>query len=143
MTAMQDSNLLKTYLVVSGVLLILFGAGTLLVPIELKAVFDIAIPQDINVLNDVRAFSTLSFVIGVLAVVGAFVKRLTYTSSLIVFVQFLALGSGRLVSVLIDGMPVQGNIIGMGNEFFLGIVGAVLFAKYQGASAVSEASAKR
>lgn len=128
---MKNSKILKGYLFVSGLLLIYFGAATALMPIELKASFDIDIPRDINVLNDMRAFSTLSFVIGVFTVLGALKSKLTYAASLIVFIQFLALGCGRLVSILIDGAPVQGNLIGMSNEFFLGIVGAILFLKFR------------
>jgi hypothetical protein len=112
-------------------LLIYFGGATLLMPMELKASFDIPIPHDMNVLNDTRAFSMLSFVIGLFRVLGAFKNRLTYAATLIVFIQFLALGCGRLVSIMIDGTPVEGNIIGMSNEFFFGIVGAILFAIYR------------
>ncbi len=128
---MKDSKILKAYLIISGLLLILFGGATLLQPIELKASFGINIPQDINVLNDIRAYSTLTLVIGILTILGAFKSRLTYTSSLVVFIQFLALGVGRLFSMALDGAPIEGNIIGMGNEFFLGIIGAFLFIKYK------------
>lgn len=127
---MKNSKILKAYLVVAGALLIFFGIATLSMPLELKGAFDINIPRDMNVLNDVRAYAALSLSLGVLAILGAFVPRLTYTSSLVVFVQFLALGLGRLVSMLLDGVPVDGNIIGMGNEFFLGIVGATVFVKH-------------
>ena len=92
-------------------------------PLELKASFGINIPQDINVLNDIRAFSALSLAIGILAILGAFKSKLTYTASLVVFIQFLALGFGRLVSMLLDGMPVDGLVNGTINELIFGIIG--------------------
>jgi len=131
---MENSKILKAYLLVAGVLLLIFGGGTLLDPIALKASFGIVIPPNVDVLNDVRAYSTLTFVFGVLSILGVFKKKLTYSASLIVFLQFLALGTGRAVSILIDGSPVEGNIIGMGNEFFFGIIGAILFLKYKRSS---------
>ena len=133
---MKNSKILKGYLIISGLLLVYFGAATLLMPIELKASFDIVIPNDINVLNDMRAFSTLSLMIGIFTVFGAFKNQYTFAATLIVFIQFLALGCGRLVSVLIDGMPAEGNIIGMSNELFLGAVGAILFFIYKNKSDV-------
>ena len=127
---MKSSKILKTYLIFSGLLLIFFGGATLLMPLELKASFGINIPQNIDVLNDIRAYSALSLAIGILTVLGAFKSKLTYTSSLVVFIQFLALGFGRLLSMLLDGIQVAG-IIGTANEFFLGSIGAILFIKYQ------------
>ncbi len=112
-------------------MLIFFGLAILLMPIELKESFDIEIPDDINVINDMRAFSALTLVIGIFSIMGAFKRKFTYAAILIVFIQFLALGCGRLVSVVLDGTPIQGNIIGMSTEFFLGIVGAILFVKYR------------
>ncbi len=127
---MKNSKVLKTYLIYSGVLLIFFGGATLLMPLELKASFGVIIPQDINVLNDIRAYSALGLAIGILAILGAFKRKLTYTASLVVFIQFLALGFGRSLSMLLDGIQVEG-IPGVANEFFLGIIGAILFIKYQ------------
>ncbi|NRA11743.1 MAG: DUF4345 domain-containing protein [Crocinitomicaceae bacterium] len=100
-------------------------------PVGLKASFDVIIPNDANVLNDVRAFSMLTLAIGVFTILGAFKSKLTYAATLIVFVQFLALGMGRLISIPFDGMPIEGNIIGMSNEFFLGILGAILLFRYR------------
>ncbi len=127
---MKSSKILKTYLIFSGVFLIFFGGATLLMPLELKASFGVIIPQDINVLNDIRAYSALGLAIGILAILGAFKPKLTYTASLVVFIQFLALGFGRSLSMLLDGIQVEG-IPGIANEFFLGIIGAILFIKYQ------------
>jgi len=128
---MKDSKVIKAYLIITGIMLIYFGAATLLTPIELKASFDIIIPNDINVLNDMRAFSALSFVIGIFTVLGALKQSFTYPAVLIAAIQFLALGCGRLVSVILDGSQADGNIIGMSNELFLGSIGLILIAIYK------------
>ncbi|MCJ8311496.1 MAG: DUF4345 domain-containing protein [Saccharospirillaceae bacterium] len=134
---MKNSKILKGYLIISGLLLAYFGAAILLIPIELKASFDIIIPNDMNVLNDMRAFSMLTLMIGLFTVFASFKKQFTYSATLIVSVQFLALGCGRLVSVVIDGMPVEGNIIGMCNELFLGVVGLILFFIYKNKTTIN------
>ncbi|MEM9649182.1 MAG: DUF4345 domain-containing protein [Bacteroidota bacterium] len=128
---MKKSKVLKAYLIVSGLLLTFIGGATLAMPVEMKSGAGIDIAGDINTLNDLRASSTLILAIALISLIGAFVKRLTFTSSLIVTTLFLALGLGRAISILIDGMPVDGLVKATGLEFILGIVGAILFKVYQ------------
>ncbi len=127
---MKKSKILKIYLILSGLLLTIFGAQTLFNPIGLKASFGIIIPQDVNILNDIRAYSALGLVIGILAIIGAFKEKLTFTANLIVFIQFLALGLGRTLSMILDG-ALEEMIPGLINEYVFGIVGLILFIIFQ------------
>ncbi|MEL6675421.1 MAG: DUF4345 domain-containing protein [Bacteroidota bacterium] len=128
---MKDSKVLKAYLIVAGLLLAFIGGATLLMPVALKTGSGIDIAGNINVINDVRASSALLFSLAVVMLTGAFSPKLTYTASLLSAVLFLALGTGRVVSILADGMPVEGLIGATGLEFVLGIVGAILFIRFQ------------
>ena len=128
---MKNSKVLKTFLVISGLLLTFIGGATLFMPVEMKGSAGIDISGSISVINDVRASGTVILAVGILSILGAFVKKLTYTSSLASFLLFLSLGVGRVISILIDGMPVDGLVKATGLEFILGIVGAILFMVYR------------
>ncbi|MDY8137345.1 DUF4345 domain-containing protein [Aquimarina sp. 2201CG5-10] len=128
---MKNSKVLKTYLVISGLLLSFIGGTTLFIPIKMKGSAGIDIAGNISVINDVRAFSTLILAIAILTLLGAFLKKLTYTSSLVSFLLFLSLGIGRVISILIDGMPVGGLVKATALELVLGTIGAILFLTYQ------------
>lgn len=128
---MKNSNLLKTFLVISGLLLTFIGGATLLIPATMKADAGIDISGNINMLNDTRAFSALLLFFAILIVSGAFVKKLTYTATVVSFLLFLSIGIGRLISILLDGMPSDGLTKATVLEFVLGILGLILFNLYR------------
>ncbi len=128
---MKNSKVLKAFLILSGLLLTFIGGTTLFIPVEMKASAGIDIAQNISVINDIRAFSALLFTVGVLTILGAFTHKLTYTSILISSMLFLSLGGGRLLSILMDGMPVDGLTKATMLEFVFGIIGTLLFVKHK------------
>lgn len=128
---MKNSKLLKTFLVLSGVLLTVIGGASLFSPEEMKAGAGIDLLGNTSLINDVRAFGALVLSIAILSIVGAFASKLTYTSSLVSFLFFLSIGFGRLVSIFSDGMPVDGLVKATGLELVLGVIGAILFITKQ------------
>jgi len=67
----------------------------------------------------------------VLAILGTFIKTLTFTSTLVSFLLFTALGLGRLLSIFLDGSPVDGLVKATGLELILGLLGLILFSIYK------------
>lgn len=128
---MRKSNVLKAYLVVSGLLLTFIGGATLAMPVAMKGGSGIEIAGNISVINDVRAASALLLVLALLTITGAFKSKLTFTSSLVSSLLFLSLGLGRVISIVLDGQPVDGLVKATGLELVLGIIGAVLFKIFQ------------
>lgn len=128
---MKNSKVLKAYLIVAGLLLTFIGGATLLDPVTMKGSAGIDIAGNTSVLNDVRASSALLLAVALLTLLGAFRSGLTLTSSLVSTLLFLSLGTGRVLSILIDGMPVDGLVKATGLEFVLGLIGATLFIKFQ------------
>ena len=128
---MRNSKALKVYLIISGLLLTFIGGATLLMPVQMKMSAGIDVAGNISVLNDIRAASALLFVVAMITILGVFLKKMTYTSSLISFLTFLALGLGRLISIAVDGDPVDGLMKATILEFVLGGIGAILFATHQ------------
>lgn len=128
---MKNSKVLKAYLIVSGLLLTFIGGATLIKPVFMKGNAGIDVAGQISVINDIRASGAFILAIAILSLLGAFIKRLTYTSVVALFTLFIALGIGRLMSILIDGMPVEGLVHATLLEFVLGIMGAILFGVYK------------
>lgn len=126
---MKNSKALTIYLTIAGLLLTLIGSGTLLMPETIKAAAGIDLGGNVNVLNDLRASAAVILSFALLLLAGAFSEKLRFTSSLIAPMLFLALGVGRLLSISMDGMPVDGLVQATGLEFVLGIVGTILFLK--------------
>ena len=128
---MKKSKALKVFLIISGLLLTLIGGATLFMPEAIKEASGVDLNGNISVLNDIRASAALILSLAVLVLSGAFVSKLTYTSSLISVLLFLSLGVGRIISIIADGMPVDGMVKATGLEIVLGLVGAFLFFKHQ------------
>jgi len=128
---MKESKVVKAYLIISGLLLSLIGGATLTMPVEMKSTAGIDIANNISLTNDVRAVSTLFLAIAVMTLAGAFVKRLTFTSVLGSTVLFTSLGLGRVLSILLDGMPSDGLIKATGLEMVLGLAGIIIFKVFQ------------
>jgi hypothetical protein len=128
---MKNSKVLKGYLLLAGLLLSFIGASTLLMPVEMKATGGMDIAGEVGILNDVRASSALLLSMAILAISGVFSQKLTYTSSLVSGILFLALGSGRLISIIADGMPAEGLLGATFIEFLFGIAGIIFFLIYR------------
>ncbi|ANQ52355.1 DUF4345 domain-containing protein [Flammeovirga sp. MY04] len=128
---MEKSNVLKSYLIISGLLLTLIGASTLIIPAEMKSTAGIFISDNINILNDVRGMSALLLVVALVALTGVFNQKITYTSSLITPLLFLSIGLGRVLSILLDGMPEASLLKATGLELVLGTIGIILFQKFK------------
>ena len=128
---MNTPKSLKIYLILSGLLLSFIGGATLLFPVMMKGSAGIDIANNVSVINDIRAGSALILAVAIISLVGAFSKSMRYTAAVMSFVLFLALGIGRLLSILQDGMPVDGLVKATILEFVLGLVGLLLFTKHK------------
>jgi len=128
---MENSKLLKAYLIVSGLLLTVIGGATLLMPAEMKASAAIDLTGNVNLSNDVRAGAAMLLAMALLSLAGVFSKKLAYTSTLVSLLVFLSLGFGRALSMVADGMPVDGLVKATVLEFVLGLVGLFVFYKYK------------
>ncbi len=128
---MENSKVLKLFLIISGLLLTFIGGATLFAPVAMKASAGIDISQSTSIINDVRASSALILAVALITILGVFIRKLTFTSTLISFTLFLSLGIGRAISILIDGFPVDGLVKATGLEFVLGIIGLILFNIYR------------
>ncbi|MEM7102881.1 MAG: DUF4345 domain-containing protein [Bacteroidota bacterium] len=132
---MKNRKVLKIYLIIAGLLLTLIGGATLFLPVDIKAAAGIDLAGNASLLNDFRASAAMILAFGILIFSGALVKSIRFTAVLLSAVVFLSLGLGRLLSILLDGMPVQDMVMATGLEFVLGITGAILFLAHKNSNA--------
>lgn len=100
-------------------------------PAEMKASAAIDLTGNVNLSNDVRAGAAMLLAMALLSLAGVFSKKLAYTSTLVSLLVFLSLGFGRALSMVADGMPVDGLVKATVLEFVLGLVGLFVFYKYK------------
>ena len=68
---------------------------------------------------------------GLIVLLGAFIQRLSYTSTIAAIVVFLGICVARIIGFGLDGNPGEGVIQGMIIEFVLGFLAIFAFFKYR------------
>ena len=124
---MKNSKILKVYLFVAGLVLTIVGGLTTFNPVNIKANEGIQIAGNASALNDVRSFGMLLLASALLFFIGSFKCSLRKSATISSFLIFLSLGLGRLLSILLDGMPSDGIVKATGLELVLGTIGLILF----------------
>ncbi len=128
---MKDSKLLKIVLIISGLIGAIVGLASLIIPVQFYALNQINLGGQINLLNEIRASGGSLFIIGILIISGAFVKRLTYTSIVLSTVMYLSYGISRILSMILDGMPVNDLIYVCIIEIVIGLICLYCLIKYK------------
>ena len=102
---MQASKLVKAILVVAGLIGLGVGAGIVLDPAAFHAGSGIVTGTAPGLLSELRGAGALILGVGLLALAGTILPRLAFPAALVSTLAFLGYGSGRLLSVAMDGFP--------------------------------------
>ena len=127
---MKNSKVLKGILLYLGGNLIVIGSWRLLDPISFALTNDMDLNGQISLINEARGAAGAIVGFGILIVLGAFIKRLTYTSAIVGPILYLGYGLARLLSFTIDGYPGEMAMVGMIGEFIVGGIGLFGLIKY-------------
>jgi hypothetical protein len=133
---MNKSKAVKVFLVISGLVLVVIGAGLLFVPETFHASNGIDLGGQVNLLNETRAPGGALLGSGIVILAGVFVASLTFTSAVVSVLIYLSYGISRIYSMLVDGMPSDILVGVMVLEIVIGTVG--LYALKKG-SAIQQA----
>lgn len=128
---MKNSKVLKSILFLSGILLLGIGGVITFIPIEFNASNGVDLGANISVLSDIRAASMVLLIGGLLILLGIFIPKLTFTSSIIAVLLLLGYGFGRALSMGLDGMPADALFKATIVEFVLGFANLFLLFKYK------------
>lgn len=128
---MENSKVLKAILFISGLLLTIIGGAILFMPVVFSARNGIELGDSISLLNDIRASGALMLAGGLLILSGAFISQLRFMATVVSILMFLSLGIGRIVSIVMDGMPAEGLVKATVVEMIIGFVGIFALLKYR------------
>lgn len=127
---MKNSAILKTILIISGVLATAIGMMIVARPVAFYAGNGIDLSGQASLLNETRASGGFLLASGLLILSGAFVRKLTFTSLIVSVILYLAYGLARAVSLVVDGGPAQGLVLAMYLELGIGLTALWTLIKY-------------
>jgi len=128
---MKNSIVLKSILFLSGLIGAGVGGAILVMPVAFYAGSGIDLGGNISLLNEIRASGGAVLAIGILISLGAFVTKLTFTSAVISILLYLSYGLSRILSMSIDGMPVEELVLVAVLEIIIGLICMFSFLKYR------------
>ena len=128
---MKQSITFKTILFLSGLIGVAVGGAILFVPVPFYATTGIELGGNINLLNEIRAPGGSLLASGILVMLGAFVDKLAYTSTVVAALAYLSYGLSRILSMAVDGKPATELILVAVLEIIIGLLCVFAFMKYQ------------
>jgi len=128
---MKKSIVLKIILIVLGLLLTALGSWRLFDPIAFFENSGLVLDDNAGLLNEARATGGVVTGFGLLILSGAFIRKLSYTSTVAAIVLFLGFGIARLIGFAMDGSPGEALIQGIIFEFVFGLLAVFAFFKYR------------
>lgn len=127
---MKNSIVLKIILFISGLIAIGIGGTILTMPAAFYATNGINLEGNINLLNEIRASGGALLASGILIILGAFITKLTFTSTVISTLLYFSYGLSRILSIVLDGMPSEGLVQAVILELIIGLFCIFAFLKY-------------
>ena len=123
---MKYSIIVKTSLVLSGLIATAVGFGVLFIPHAFHASSGIAIGNDVNLLNEIRSPGGMVLISGLFILIGAFRAKATFFALVVSTVLYLSFGLSRIVSLVSDGAPNNAMLQILALELCIGALSAVL-----------------
>jgi hypothetical protein len=127
----KNSLIPRAILTVLGLVLTVLGSWRLLDPVAFFENSGLLLGDNVGLLSEARATGGAVAGFGILVLSGAFVRKLSYTSTVAAIVLFLGFGIGRIFGFGTDGIPeavlVQGAIF----EFVFGLIAVFALFKYR------------
>ena len=128
---MKNSNVVKTVLILSGLIASGIGGIIVLNPVAFYATYGIELAGNISLFNEIRAPGGALLASGILIMLGAFVEKLTFTSVVVSTLLYLSYGLSRILSIAVDGMPAEGLVQAAVLEIVIGLVCVFVLVKYR------------
>ena len=128
---MKNSKALKALLFFSGLVATGIGTVILFAPVGFLGTLGIDVVGQINLLSSLRASGGAFLASAIVIILGVFVARLRFTSTIISTLMFLSYGISRTFSMVIDGMPADAIAAATVLEMSIGLAGVFALLKYQ------------
>ena len=126
---MENQLITKTFLLISGLIVLGIGGALLFDPINFQASVDIHLGTNLSLLSDTRASGGLMFAGGSVIILGVFNRNKVPAALLISCLFYLSYGTSRTFSMIVDGLPHTTLIVATGLEIILGLVSLFMLLK--------------
>ncbi|MCI5074391.1 DUF4345 domain-containing protein [Oricola sp.] len=124
----------KIVLGLAGVTAACIGGFILTAPQAFYAGYGITLGADPTLLSEIRAPAACLFGLGLLMLAGLVRPTWTHPAIAAAFVVFLAFPAGRVVGLIVDGVPAGGILAALAVEL---VIAALLFAAFGRRGAIS------
>jgi len=125
---MSNSKVVKGILLIFGFLLTIMGSWRLFSPISFFKGSGLILVNEAGLLSEARVTGGIIAAFGIIILLGAFYKKITFTSLIIATVIFFGAATARIISYIADGDPGAGVLKGLISEIIAGFI--VLIAIY-------------
>lgn len=129
--AMKNSIVVKIVLGLAGLMFTGVGIATLFAPDSLAAGHGFELTGNVNLAHDFRSAGGLLIGGGLLMLAGIVMRSLTYTSTVVASVLYLAFGLARVVAIAMDGMPADSLVKATVVELIVGVASLIVLLKYR------------
>ena len=128
---MKNSKVVKGLLILLGLNLTVLGSWRVIDPIAFFEFSGMILSNDVGLLNEARGTGGAVVGFGILILLGAFNRKLSYTSTIAAIVLYLGFGVARVIGFVLDGNPGEMIVQGIIGEFVFGLVGVFALIKYR------------
>ncbi len=125
---MNNSKLTTVFLILAGLIGLYVGGFLTFFPAELQAQSNIIV-QNASHFSETRAPGTAILAASIIMVLSIFKTQLRRLSLTFAALFFLSYGIGRLLSLIVDGMPAEGLFYAMIGELVIGLFALILLLK--------------
>lgn len=127
---MNLSKFQKFTLILSGVIALTVGISILADPFYFYKSYAIFLPDNPNLLSELRGPAANLAAMGTIMLAGAFYRPMTRTSITTAKTVFIAFPIGRLVSITVDGIPSEGILAALYVELLIAAFLVLAFTRH-------------
>ena len=126
---MKNSKVLKGILIILGLNLVVLGSWRVIDPIAFSKFSGMILSADAGLLSEARGAGGAIVGFGLLIMLGAFKRKLAYTSTIVAVIVYLGYGIARVIGLVVDGNPGDKVLQGITGEFIFGLLAVFALIK--------------
>ncbi len=128
---MKNSIVLKIILGIGSAMFLLAGSFAAFNPLQYVARNGIDIVGQLTLLNDYRGSGAVLIGAGIIMFLGIIHERMRFTSIVVMSVLYTTFALGRIISIIADGLPVEGLVKATIVELIIGLVAIFALIKFK------------
>lgn len=126
---MNSSKRIIGFLMLASIIGFYVGVNLVFFPAEFQAESNIILGTNASHFSETRAPGVVILSTSLIILIGVLRTKWQYTSLLLSAIFYLSYGVGRLLSLVLDGMPAEILFYAMIGELVIGIIALILLRK--------------